>query len=277
MRPGPPPYGSSCGILALMADVQPLATDPQAPPDRQALLTVLTTEHFTLQSARGSTVSESSARAALYIGAVSSGLVALGFFSQGSSDSYALHIFTLVLLPTLYALGMFTFVRLVESSIEDIFYGRAISRIRHYYLQLAGAESRYIMLGAHDDPLGVLANMGIARPSRWQLFFTLAAMVAVLNCVLGGCAVALAVSVLGRRWRSRPWSAVWLASPPCSASPAGSATVTRALEPGRRCFGRRPSSNLLRHSAWSDRRPDDRRRVRTEDLTASGLAEENSR
>jgi hypothetical protein len=24
------------------------------------------------------------------------------------------------------------------------------------------------MLGAHDDPLGVLANMGIARPPRWQ-------------------------------------------------------------------------------------------------------------
>ena len=35
--------------------------------DRQALLTTLTTEHFTLAGARGATISESSSRAALYM------------------------------------------------------------------------------------------------------------------------------------------------------------------------------------------------------------------
>jgi hypothetical protein len=50
--------------------------------DPQALLTILTTEHFTLQGARGSTISESSARAALYVGAVSSALIALGFIAH---------------------------------------------------------------------------------------------------------------------------------------------------------------------------------------------------
>jgi hypothetical protein len=40
-------------------------------PDRQALLTMLTTEHFTLQGARANTVSESTARAALYVGSPS--------------------------------------------------------------------------------------------------------------------------------------------------------------------------------------------------------------
>ena len=53
------------------------------------------------------------------------------------------------------------------------------------------------MLGAHDDPLGVLANMGVYRPSRWQLLYTLATMIAVLNGVVGGSAVAFLVSVLG--------------------------------------------------------------------------------
>jgi len=174
-------------------------TDPQESspePDRQAVLTVLTTEHFALQGARGSTVSESASRAALYVGAVSSSLVALGFFGQGA-ERVAFNAFTLVVLPTLYVLGVFTFARLVASSTEDLLYGRAINRIRQYYLQIIGDRSRYVMLGAHDDPLGVLANMGIARPSRWQLLFTLATMIAVLNAVVGGSAVGFLVSVLG--------------------------------------------------------------------------------
>ena len=166
-------------------------------PNPQALLTVLTTEHFTLQGARGSTISESSARAALYVGAVSSGLVALGFFGQGGQRSDAFTVFALVVLPTLYVLGVFTFARLIASSIEDLLYGRAINRIRNYYRDVAGSQGRYLLLGGHDDPVGVLANMGIDRPSRWQLLFTLGTMIAVVNAIVGGSAVALIAGALG--------------------------------------------------------------------------------
>jgi hypothetical protein len=98
-------------------------------------------------------------------------------------------------LPTLYALGLFTFTRLVQSTVEDIFYGRAINRIRSYYLELAGEEARYFMLSGHDDAPGVLANMAL-RPSRWQAFFTAASMVGVINSVVGGAAVALAIGAV---------------------------------------------------------------------------------
>jgi hypothetical protein len=60
------------------------------PFDRGELLTALTTEHFTLQGARSQTMNESSSRAALYIGAVSSTLVALGFLGQLSPGGDAL-------------------------------------------------------------------------------------------------------------------------------------------------------------------------------------------
>jgi hypothetical protein len=162
--------------------------------DRQALLTMLTTEHFTLQGSRATTVSESASRAALYMGSVSSTLIALGFLAQVSSIGDAFDVFALTALPTLFALGVFTFVRTVESSVEDVLYGRAINRIRAYYLQLAGDESRWFVMGGHDDALGVLANMGL-RPSRWQLYFTVSMMVATVNSVVGGSVVAL---LLGR-------------------------------------------------------------------------------
>jgi hypothetical protein len=159
--------------------------------DRQALLTTLTTEHFTLQGARASTISESSARSALYLGSLSASLVALGFVAQLSAAGDTFKVFALIVLPTLFALGIFTFVRLVENMVEDLFYGRAINRIRSYYVERAGPYARYFMLSAHDDAIGVLANMGL-RPSKWQIYFTAASAIAVVNSVVGGAALGLA-------------------------------------------------------------------------------------
>jgi hypothetical protein len=165
-----------------------------AEPDPQRLLTALTTEHFTLQGARSQTVSESASRATLYVMAVSSSLVAIGFIGQVSELGDAFDVFSLTVLPTLYLLGLFTFVRVAENSVEDVLYGRAINRIRSYYLELAGERAKLFVLGAHDDPLGVITNMGLT-PSRWRLYFTMATMIAVINGVVGGAAVALALGV----------------------------------------------------------------------------------
>ena len=167
-------------------------------PNRQELLTALTTEHFTLQGARSQTVSESASRATLYVSAVSSTLVALGFIGQISELGDVFDVFALTALPTLYVLGLFTFVRLVENTAEDILYGRAINRIRHYYLELAGDQARLFMLSGHDDAKGVLRNMGLS-PTPLQTFFTASMMVAVINSVVGGSAAVAASTLFAAR------------------------------------------------------------------------------
>jgi hypothetical protein len=161
------------------------------PVDRQVLLTTLTTEHFTLQGARASTISESSARSSVYFGALSAALVSLGFVAQASAAATTFHVFALVVLPTVFVLGVFTFVRLVETSIEDFLYGRAINRIRSYYLQLAGPEARLFLLGGHDDAPGVLRNMGLTT-GGFQLYLTISVAIAFVNSIVGGSALALA-------------------------------------------------------------------------------------
>jgi hypothetical protein len=138
--------------------------------DRQELLTALTTEHFTLQGARSQTMSESSSRTMLYIGAVSSALVALGFIGQVSQVGDAFDVFALTVLPTLYVLGAFTFIRVVECGAEDFRYGLAINRIRGYYRQLAGDQANLFLLSGHDDGRGVFENMGVPVEGRSQLF-----------------------------------------------------------------------------------------------------------
>jgi hypothetical protein len=164
---------------------------PEAP-DRQELLTALTTEHFTLQGARSQTMSESSSRAALYIGSVSSTLIALGFIAQISKTGATFDVFALTTLPTLYLLGSFTFVRLIECGVEDFRYGLAINRIRGYYLQLAKDQVRLFLLSGHDDVQGVFANAGVPLQGRKQ-YFTFGSVVAVINSVVGGAAVAIAL------------------------------------------------------------------------------------
>jgi hypothetical protein len=166
------------------------------PPDPGRLLTALTTEHFTLQGARAATTSESAARSSLFLGSVSSALVALGFLASVSGGGSALfRTFALTALPTLCLLGVTTFVRLVELGTEDILYGRAINRIRNHYLELAGPEARLFLMKANDDAPGVLLNMGL-RPRPLQLYLTNSFAIAVVTAVLGGSTIALAIGAI---------------------------------------------------------------------------------
>jgi hypothetical protein len=162
------------------------------------LLTALTTEHFTLQGARAQTMSESSARASLYIIAVSSTLVALGFIAQLSGIGDVFNVFALTVLPTLYMLGAVTFVRLVECSAEDFRYGQAINRIRAYYKEIAGDRAELFLLPAHDDPMGVLAATALS-PRRFQgrvPIFAFSTALGVINSVIGGAAIAVALGAV---------------------------------------------------------------------------------
>jgi hypothetical protein len=95
-------------------------------------------------------------------------------------------------LPTLYLLGVFTFVRLVECGAEDFRYGLAINRIRGYYKQLAGDEANLFLLSGHDDGQGVFANASVPPDGRSQ-YFTFGSVVAVIDSVVGGSAIAIAL------------------------------------------------------------------------------------
>jgi hypothetical protein len=162
-------------------------------PDPQQLLTALTTEHFTLQGARSQTMSETSARASVYMYSVSSVLVALGFVSQVADGvGVVFNVFALTVLPAIYFLGCTTYVRLVECSAEDLRYGMAINRIRGYYKELAADRADLFLLSGHDDAAGVFENMGLS-PHRRSPAFAFSTAVAVVNGVVGGGLAAVAL------------------------------------------------------------------------------------
>lgn len=156
------------------------------------VVTMLTTEHYNLQSGRSMTIADANGRASLFIGAVSSTLVAIGFIGQSSQMGSAFYIFSLVIFPALFFIGLVTFERVLQTGIEDIVYARGINRIRHFYLEHAPEMRRYFILSDSDDDIGAMRNMG-ASYSRWQGFLTTAGMIAVIDSIIAGvfCAMLL--------------------------------------------------------------------------------------
>ncbi len=169
----------------LSRDAKPYADrDP-----RPAAVTFVTTEHFTLQGARSSTISESTGRASVFLGAVSGGLIALGLVATAAKTGTAFYTFGLILLPTLAFVGLATFHRVLQTGIEDLAYARRIAQLRNYYFDHAPEVANYLPNPAESLPT---PGLGIRL---WQQFVTVAGMVAVITAVLTGSAGGLLAAV----------------------------------------------------------------------------------
>src|SRR5215831_12132991 len=138
------------------------------------VISIMTTEHYNLRMALSMSTSEISGRSSLFIGAVSSGLIALAFVGQVSHLGTAFFVFSLVVIAALFVMGLITFERVLESSNTQFMYARGINRIRHLYLEYAPQMQPYFILSSHDDIEGTLADMRVMHSSGWQGFFSLA-------------------------------------------------------------------------------------------------------
>ena len=168
-------------------------TDLRLPPDRPTDLApavaFATTEHFNLQTARAVTVSEANGRASIFLAALSGSLIALAFVGQMSRLGAAFYAFALILLPVLAFVGLVTFLRLVQSSIEDIAYAHRIALLRSFYLEVSPELAPYLV--AAPPAAEKLA------PTAWQLTLTAAGMVAVVNSVVVAAFAGLVLEAAG--------------------------------------------------------------------------------
>ena len=155
--------------------------------ERSAFLSALTTEHFVLQTAASATVSESAARASIYILALSSSLVAMGFMVQSRG---AFGPFVASVLPAVFLLGLFTVIRLVDVTLEYQHCLRGIAHIRGYYRTLGPEGADYFAAergrwpeARSTPPLQLGATIGFLT--------TTATMVAFINTFVAGAGITL--------------------------------------------------------------------------------------
>jgi hypothetical protein len=158
---------------------------------RTALLSALTTEHLVLQTANSSSYLEASARSTLYVMALSSSLVAMGFLS-GSAE--VLIPFAATVLPTVFLIGIFTVIRLVEKALESMHYLDGIAGIRCYYRTLGPDAARQF---APENGRWPEVESPATRLGPVLAFFgTTASMIAIINNVVAGAGIALLTRLL---------------------------------------------------------------------------------
>lgn len=160
-----------------------------------ALLSALTTEHYTLQAQRSSTIVEANGRSQLFLSAVSGATVALALVAQLDGLGQTFTVFALTVLPALLALGMTSYARLADLAVHDAYFARAIGRIRSFYLSIDRGAHDYWLQPAGDGPHAVMAQTG-DRHSRWHHLSHTATSVAAVNGVLAGVLVALGTHLL---------------------------------------------------------------------------------
>jgi hypothetical protein len=156
--------------------------------DSSPAVAFATTEHFNLQTARAATVSEANGRASTFLAALSGSLIALAFVGQMSGLGEAFYAFALILLPVLAFVGLVTFMRLVQSSIEDLAYANRIARLRGFYLEVSPELAPYLV---------AVSETPSAPPTAWQLTLTAAGMVAVVNSVVVAAFTGLVLAAAG--------------------------------------------------------------------------------
>lgn len=170
--------------------------------EQAATAQFMTTEHFTLQTAKTATVAEANGRVSLYIGAVSSAVVALAFIGQVSGMSEAFFVFALVLFPSLLFLGIVTFERVLQTALEDWIYTHKIDRIRNYYAETSPEVKKYFNDSLYDNPFSDMRGV-IIKGEIWQYFLTGSGMVGVINSILAGvftgmvCKIGILMHVIG--------------------------------------------------------------------------------
>jgi hypothetical protein len=169
-----------------MQSVHPIA-EPST-----ALMSALTTEHFVLQTAASATINEAGARSSLYVFTLSSSLVAMGFMAQSTT---AFMPFVAAVIPAVFVLGVFSVVRLVDTTVENMQYVAGIARIRRFYRTLS-PEAAELFAPATGRWPEVTSPPSHALGPLLAFFGTTASMIAVINNVVAGAGVALLVHVV---------------------------------------------------------------------------------
>ena len=171
--------------------------DPNEADSRKQMLQVMTTEHFVLQTARSATIQEANQRANLFLTTVSSTTIAIAFVAQVTQMGGLFVLFSLILLPCVYFIGVVTFVRATQVAVEDMVHARGMARIRHYYVEIAPEVGRYLIHPVHDDRSALSVDKGF-RSSEWQFFATASGMVSTISSVIAGVFTAIVgKSVIG--------------------------------------------------------------------------------
>jgi hypothetical protein len=158
-------------------------TDPRA-------ITILSTEHWSLLSARSLAYNEAFTRGGMFLTFLSASLVALALLAQGMSFGDQFLIVAAIVLAFDFVIGLVTYGRINGANVDDLRAMHGMARIRNGYIQAAPLLEPFFTSPMHDDIDSVVAGYGNPPNSGFGLFVygltTSAGMISIVVSMVGG-------------------------------------------------------------------------------------------
>ena len=128
-------------------------TDPRA-------IQILSTEHWSLLSARSLAYNEAFTRGGMFLSFLSMSFVALALLSQAMTFGTQFLTVAAILMSFVLVIGLTTYGRINGANVDDLRAMHGMARIRHAYTQVAPIVAPYFTTATHDDIPSVIAGYG---------------------------------------------------------------------------------------------------------------------
>ena len=191
---------------------QPAPVTPIASIDDPRAITLLTTEHWSLLSARSLAYNEAFVRAGMFLTFLSMSFVALALLAQAMSFGQAFLGVTALVLTFDFIVGLTTFGRINGANLDDLRAVHGMARIRHGYTQITPLVAPYFTTPTHDDIDAVLKVYGpISHGLPVQIMYRMTTsngMVALIVAMVGGVLTTVLAMLAGVAGGQSIWTGV---------------------------------------------------------------------
>jgi hypothetical protein len=180
---------------------QPTPVAPITSIDDPRAITLLTTEHWSLLSARSLAYNEAFVRAGMFLTFLSMSFVALALVAQAMSFGDGFLTVAALVLSFDFIIGLTTFGRISGANLDDLRANHGMARIRHAYTQITPIVATYFTAPTHDDIDAVTTVYGpISDRLPGQIvygFTTSIGMISLIVSLVGGVLVSVIAMLAG--------------------------------------------------------------------------------
>lgn len=162
-------------------------------------LQILSTEHWSLLTARSLVYNEAFARGGMFMAFLSATLLVLGLISTATGFSDGFLIVAALILGLDLFVGLATLGRINSAGAEDILYLQGMNRLRNAYHEMVPGLDDYFITSKYDDMDSVLSFYGPGTESDDTLggilhgLTTMPVLISVICCALGAMLTAIVV------------------------------------------------------------------------------------
>lgn len=182
---------------------------PVIPIDDPRVISILSTEHWSLLSARSLAYNEAFARGGMFLSFLSASFVALALMSGGMGFNRDFLVVTTVVLAFDLVIGLTTYFRIAGANEDDLRTVHGMARIRHAYTEAAPIVTPYFTTPIHDDVTSLMSMYGSPSRSTVGTFMygitTSGGMIGLIVSMLGGVFAAVIALIAGAGGGASVW------------------------------------------------------------------------